>query len=217
MTMEVRNLLIQAMLDMFGHGSGDSTPRRPNPVVILTPPPYKQKELPKLLDISSQASAQDHAEMAEASLEGVPTTISPIAATTRFESITPSADVAELKENANKALKELLAMKASIDAHRQRAVWELGMELHQNESKATKSLKEAMPSVPMLPRILRPCALQLLRGQRSPTSEPSKKPRPPKPAPSGRPELLALQPSGILRLRGYSQAKLLQRQHGKIM
>ena len=34
-------------------------------------------------------------------------------------------------------------MKASIDAHRWRAVWELGMELHQNESEATKSLKEA--------------------------------------------------------------------------
>ena len=34
-------------------------------------------------------------------------------------------------------------MKASIHAHRQRAVWDLGMEFHQNESKATKSLKEA--------------------------------------------------------------------------
>ena len=52
---------------------------------------------------------------------------------------------AELWENANKALEELLAMKASIDACRQRAVWELGMELHQNESEATESLKEANP------------------------------------------------------------------------
>ena len=50
MTMEVRNLLTRVMLDTSGHGSGDSTPRRPNPVVVLTPPPYKQKELPKLLD-----------------------------------------------------------------------------------------------------------------------------------------------------------------------
>ena len=33
-------------------------------------------------------------------------------------------------------------MKASIDAHRWRAVWELGMELCWNKSKATKSLKE---------------------------------------------------------------------------
>ena len=75
--------------------------------------------------------------MVEASLEGVPTTISPIAATTRLESITPPADTAELLENANKALEELLAMKASIDTCRQRAVWELGMELHWNESKTT--------------------------------------------------------------------------------
>ena len=56
MTMKVRSLLSQAMLDMSGHGSGDWTPKRPNPVVILTPPPHKPKELPKLVDTSSQVS-----------------------------------------------------------------------------------------------------------------------------------------------------------------
>ena len=40
-------------------------------------------------------------------------------------------------------LEELLTTKASIDACRQRAIWELGIELHQNEFKATKSIKEA--------------------------------------------------------------------------
>ena len=49
----------------------------------------------------------------------------------------------ELWGNANKALKELLTTKASIDAHRQRAIWELVMKLCQNESQATKSIKEA--------------------------------------------------------------------------
>ena len=112
---------------MSGHGSGDSALGRLNPVVILTPPPYKQKELPKLLDTLSQASIQDEAKVVETSLEGVPTTISPIAATTRSGSITPPADAAKLWENANKALEELLAMKASIDTCRWRAVWELGM------------------------------------------------------------------------------------------
>ena len=34
-------------------------------------------------------------------------------------------------------------MKASKNAHRQRAIWELGMELHWNESKAIESIKEA--------------------------------------------------------------------------
>ena len=95
------------------------------------------------MDTLSQASTQDDAKMVEASLEGVPTTISPIAMTTRSGSITSPADAAELWENANKALKELLATKASIDACRWRAVWELGMELCQNESEATKSIKEA--------------------------------------------------------------------------
>ena len=141
--MEVRSLLSRAMLDMSGHRSGNSTPRRPNPVVILIPPPHKLKELPKLVDTSSQVSILDDVKMAEASLEGVPTTISPIAVTTRSRSITPPADVAELQDNANKALEELLATKLSMDAHRQRAIWELSMELHWNRSETAESIKEA--------------------------------------------------------------------------
>ena len=70
MTLEVGNLLSQAMLDMPGPGSRNSTLRRPNPVVILTPPPHKPKELLHPVDTSSQASTQEEAEMAEASLEG---------------------------------------------------------------------------------------------------------------------------------------------------
>ena len=71
---------------------------------------------------------------------GILTTISPIATTTRSRSVTPPADAAELRKNANKALEELLATKASIDTHRCRAIWELGIELHWNESEATKSI-----------------------------------------------------------------------------
>ena len=48
----------------------------------------------------------------------------------------------KLCANANKALKELLTTKSSIEAHRQRAVWELGKELWQNESEAVESIKE---------------------------------------------------------------------------
>ena len=81
--------------------------------------------------------------MMEASLEGIPTTISAIAMTTSSGSVTPPIDVAELWENVNKALEELLATKASIDACRCRAIWKLGMELHQNKSEATESIKEA--------------------------------------------------------------------------
>ena len=44
--------------------------------------------------------------------------------------------------NANKALEDLLTTKASSDAHRWRAIWELGIELCQNESQAAKSIRE---------------------------------------------------------------------------
>ena len=79
MTMEVRNLLSQVMLEMSGCRSKNLTPRRPNPVVILMPPPQKSKELLQPVDTSSQVSA----EMEEASLEGIATSISPITAASR--------------------------------------------------------------------------------------------------------------------------------------
>ena len=143
MTMEVRSLLSRVMLDTSGHRSGNMTPKRSNPVVILTPPPHKLRDLPKLVDTSSQVSTPDDVEMAEASLGEVPTTISPIAVTPRSWSITPPVDVCQLQEKANKALEELLATISSIDTRRQKVVWELGMELHWNNSKTTESIKEA--------------------------------------------------------------------------
>ena len=80
-------------------------------MVIPTPLPQKSKELLQSVD-----------------------SISPIAAASWPRSITPPVDTMELWENANKALEELLATKASIDTCRWRAIWELGMELHQNKS-----------------------------------------------------------------------------------
>ena len=56
-------------------------------------------------------------------------------------------------------------MKASIDTHRQRAAWELGMELHWNESEATESLKEAIATYSCATQdALRPCVSLLSRG-----------------------------------------------------
>ena len=127
---------------MSGHGSGNSTPKRPNPVVVLTPPPHKPKELPKPVNTSSQVSAQDDVEVAEALLGEVPATISPIAAAPRSSSITPPTYVGQLQEKANKALEELSATKSSIETCRQKAVWELGMDLCQNNSEIAESIKE---------------------------------------------------------------------------
>ena len=96
MTMEVRSPLSWAMLDMSSQRSGNSTPKRPNPVVVLTPPPHKLKNLPKLVDTSSQVSTLDDIEMVEASLGEVPTTISPIAVTSMSRSIILPADMGQL-------------------------------------------------------------------------------------------------------------------------
>ena len=96
MTMEVRSLLSHLILDTSGHGTGNSTPKRPNPVVILTPPPHKQKDLPKPVDTSSQVSTLYDVEMVEASLGCILTTISPIAVTPRSRSITPPTDMGQL-------------------------------------------------------------------------------------------------------------------------
>ena len=86
-TMGVRSLMFQVMLDISGHVSGNSTPKNPNPVVILTPPPHKLRD---------GHITPDDVEMVEASLEEVPTTISPIAKTQGPSSSTPLTDAIHL-------------------------------------------------------------------------------------------------------------------------
>ena len=143
MTMKVRSLLSRVMLDTSGHGSGNLTPKRPNPVVILTPPPHKLRDLSRPVDTSSQVSVPNDVEMKETSLEEVPTTISPIAAIQGSRSVTPPTDMGQLWEKTNKALEDLLATKSSINTCRWKVVWELGMELLWNDSKTVESIKEA--------------------------------------------------------------------------
>ena len=95
------------------------------------PHSHQPKELLQLIDTSCQPGIE------------IPTSISPIAATPISVSVSPLVDAMPLCANANKALKELLTTKASIDTCRWRAIQELGMELDQNEPKATESIKEA--------------------------------------------------------------------------
>ena len=108
-------------------------------MVVPTTPPQKPEIPLWLVDTSSQVSTKT----AEASLEDIPASISPIAAISRTRSITPPVDELDLWANANKALEDLLTTKASIDIHRQRAIWELGVVLCQNESQTAESIKEA--------------------------------------------------------------------------
>ena len=96
MTMEVRSLLSRAMLDMSCCRSGNLTPKRPNPVVVLMPPSHKLRHLFRPVVTSSQVSTPNDVKIAEASLEEVPTTIFPIAVTPGSRSITPPADMGQL-------------------------------------------------------------------------------------------------------------------------
>ena len=143
MTMEVREFLSQVRLDMSGHTSGNSTPKRLDPMLLVTPLPTKPEDFPQPVDMSSQVNTPDDAEMEDASLEEIPTASSPTAETPGPSGGTPPSDAAHLWEDANKALGELLSIKSSIDAHWQKLVWELSMGLHQNVSKTMESIKEA--------------------------------------------------------------------------
>ena len=71
MTMEVRELLSRAVLDTSGHASENWTPKKLNPVVILTPLPHILGDPSRPVDTSSQVGTPDDAEMAEASLEEI--------------------------------------------------------------------------------------------------------------------------------------------------
>ena len=139
MTTEVSNLLSQAVLEASGCGSQQSSPRRPTTAVVLMPPLWKPEGLLPPADTSSQASTDE----GEASLEDIPTNISPMAAISGSNSTSTLMDLDELQTNANKALDDLLSTKGSIDARRLRAVRDLGVMLHQNESQVAATVKEA--------------------------------------------------------------------------
>ena len=90
--MEVSNLLSQAVLEASSCESEHSSPRRLTPAVVLMTPPQKPEDQLWLVDTSSQVSIKE----AEASLEDIPASISPIAAVSRTRSISPPEDIMEL-------------------------------------------------------------------------------------------------------------------------
>ena len=142
-TMEVRELLSRAVLDMSGQVSGNSTLKRLNTMVVLTPLPPKLGDLSGPVDTSSQVSTLDEAEKGEASLEEIPAASSAIPETPGPSSGTPTEDTDHLQKEANKALGKLLATKLSINACWWKLVWKLSMDLCQNKSDTTKSIREA--------------------------------------------------------------------------
>ena len=117
MTMEVRELLSWVAFDMSEHASGISTPKWLEPMALVTPLPTKPEDFPWPVDTSSQVSTPDDAEMEDASLEEISTASSPTAETSGPSGDAPSLDAANLQEEANKTLGDLLAIKSSMDTH----------------------------------------------------------------------------------------------------
>ena len=79
--MEVRELLSQVGLNTSGHASGNSTPKRLEPVVLVTPLPTEPEVFPWPVDTSYQVSTPDDTEMEDVSLEEILTVSSPTAKT----------------------------------------------------------------------------------------------------------------------------------------
>ena len=107
--------------------------------VATTSPPQKLEVTVPPIDTSSQASIEEE----DASMEGIPANLSPIATTYSSGSASAPVDLSELQANANRAINNMLHLKRSLDVKRQRATWELGILLCQNESKAASLIASA--------------------------------------------------------------------------
>ena len=97
--------------------------------MATTSPPQKSEVTVPPVNTSSQASMEE----VEGSLEGIPANISLITAIYSSRSASSLVDPSELQANANRAIDNMLHLKRSLDVKRQRATWELGAMLHQNE------------------------------------------------------------------------------------
>ena len=127
------------MADDSSHKSEHSPIGKAATVEAVTSPPHKSEAPPLSVDTSSQASMEE----VEASLEGLPANISPIAAVYSSSSASQSVDPTELQTDANIATDHMLCVKRFTDLKRQWVIWELGLLLHQSEVKEVTSIKKA--------------------------------------------------------------------------
>ena len=141
---EVNHLLDQAMAEASSHESKQSSLEKITEAAATMSLPQKSEVTVPLVDTSSQASM----EKAEGFLEGIPTNISPVADVYSSRSVSPPVDPSELQANANRATDNMLHLKRSLDVKRQRAIWELGSILCQNESQGAALVTAVRSSVP---------------------------------------------------------------------
>ena len=139
MTAEVNHLLDQAIMEASSCESKQSSLEKTTTAAVTMSPPQKPEVTVPPVDMSSLASIEE----AEGSLEDIPTNISPIDAVYSSRSASPPVDPSELQANANRAIDNMLHLKRSLDVKRQRATWELGVMLHQNDSQEANSIAVA--------------------------------------------------------------------------
>ena len=139
MTAEVNHLLDRAITEVSSCKSEQSSLEKSTTAAVTTSPPQKSEVTVPPVNTSSQASIKE----AEGSLQDIPTNISPIAAVHSSRSASPPVDLSDLQANANRAIDNMLYLKRSLDIKRQRATWELGVLLHQNESQGATSIAAA--------------------------------------------------------------------------
>ena len=139
MTAEVNHLLDQVITEESRCESEQSSLEKITTVAVTTSSPWKPEVTVPPVDMSFQASIEE----AEGSLEDIPTNISLIAAVYSSRTASPLVDPSELQANANRAIDNMLHLKRSLDIKMQRATWELGVMLHQNESQGAASIAMA--------------------------------------------------------------------------
>ena len=139
LTAEVKHLLDQAIMEASNCESKQSSLGKITTAAVIMSPPQRSEVSVPSVDTSSQASIEE----AEGSLEDIPTNISLIADVYSSRSVSPPVDPSELQANADRAIKNMLHLKRSLDIKRQRATWELGVLLHQTKSQEAASVAVA--------------------------------------------------------------------------
>ena len=164
MTAEVNHLLDQVIMEASSCESKQSSLEKITTVAVTMSPPRKPEVTGPPVNTSSQASIKE----AEGSLENIPTNISPIAAVYSSVSTSPLVDLSELQANANRAIDNMLHLKRSLDIKRQRAIWELGVMLHQTNLREPPQLLQPRLSIPRQSWRPKPISEQLSGRLRQP-------------------------------------------------
>ena len=108
-------------------------PKKTRSLALAVALPLKPEDPAKLVDTSSQVSTPKDAEMDNPMLEEIHAFLPPLVETSGPSGEAPSVDVAQLQEEANKALDHLLATRSSLDARWMKQVSDFGMALCQIE------------------------------------------------------------------------------------